>query len=461
MKHNPLRFIMHKTIFCYLTLLLTIFIGAACDADQPRVAIIGGGGAGLTTAWLLENDYDVTLFERKDHLGGHCYTIQVTHDGYTSNIDTGAEFFSDSLFPHFMQLLKIINVPINKFVLTNTFHTTDGSETIFLPPINQGKVEWESLLPSNLFDLIQFKHVLDEGQFYVNIQDKGITVKQFVDNLTLTESFKNQFLYPFMAAAWGVGSHDIQSFSAYDVLKYFVMNQPSGLEPIYWNEIVGGTITYINTLAGQLTNTNIKLSSDITNISYSDNVYSITEADGSFSQFDYLVMATNSYDAAQLLQNIPEKQDVCSILNQIKYYHTLIAVHGDARFMPQNQSEWAVANIAFDGTNSAMTIYKPWLDGASPVFRSWLTYTVLPPDSGDPLPNPLYALIDWWHPYIDVNYFHAQRAIQTVSGNQNLWFAGIYTYDNDSHESVIVSAMRVAQGLAPNSDRLRLLEAVE
>ena len=449
---------MFRNVYFFLALLTLISISGI--ASQPKVTIIGGGGAGLTTAWLLENDYDVTLFEKENHLGGHCYTIDIEHQGCTSHIDTGAEFFSDSLFPHFMQLLKILNVPVNKFILTNTFFTADGSETIFLPPISKGKVVWESFFSSNLFDLVQFKHVLDEGMNIINIQDTGLSIKHFVNHLNVTESFKNQFLYPFMAAAWGVSSKDIQSFAAYDVLKYFVLNQPSGLTPIYWNEVVGGTNIYINALASQLTQTTIKLSSTITDITYKDNRYTIIQGDGSAAEFDYLVLASNSSAAEQLLQNIPEKQDICTILKQIKYYNTTIAVHGDSRFMPSKQSDWAVANIAFDGTNSAMTIYKSWLDGPSPIFRSWLTYPI--EYHGENLvPSPLFATVEWQHPIIDVNYFHAQKAIQVANGNQNLWFAGIYTFDNDSHESVIVSAMNVAQGLAPNSERLNQLSRIK
>jgi len=42
-----------------------------------RVAVIGGGGAGLVAAWLLEHSAEVTLFEAEDRLGGHMRTIRV------------------------------------------------------------------------------------------------------------------------------------------------------------------------------------------------------------------------------------------------------------------------------------------------------------------------------------------------------------------------------------------------
>ena len=39
-----------------------------------KVGIIGGGIAGLAAAWLLDEEHEVTLFEKRDRLGGHAHT---------------------------------------------------------------------------------------------------------------------------------------------------------------------------------------------------------------------------------------------------------------------------------------------------------------------------------------------------------------------------------------------------
>ena len=57
---------------------------------RPRAAVIGAGVAGLTAAHILQRDYDVTLYEADDRLGGHADTHEVvTPDGRLTALDTG------------------------------------------------------------------------------------------------------------------------------------------------------------------------------------------------------------------------------------------------------------------------------------------------------------------------------------------------------------------------------------
>ena len=41
---------------------------------MAKVAVVGSGISGLTCAYLLRNDHDITLFEKNDYLGGHTHT---------------------------------------------------------------------------------------------------------------------------------------------------------------------------------------------------------------------------------------------------------------------------------------------------------------------------------------------------------------------------------------------------
>ncbi len=448
------KFALHVLFLCFLTT-------QSFAADPQRVAVVGGGGAGLATSWLLDEDYAVTLYESGERLGGHANSIVVNVKGKSVPIEAGFEFISPKYFPTFYNLLtNIVKVPVKSYTMTSTFYRTDESDVLVMPPIVDGEVEWGSFMPHNLLNMAEMAILLDHAEDLIAKRDLRPTLKQYADTLWLTKCFKKNFLYPFLAANWGVTVADIKEFAAYDALKYLVEGKHA--TDYQWIEVTGGTQKYIQALAAQLKHTLVKLNSNIVNIQYIGEKYIITEADGTTASFDHLILGTNAMQANQLLQNIKEAAYVRSILGTIKYFKTTIAIHGDKRFMPSDTDDWSVVNIRYDGTQSATTIHKKWLSPKSPVFKSWITYDVRPEgDKGNSMPSPLYALAHYDHAVNDLAYFKAQQAIRTVQGHYNLWFVGNYTYDNDSHESAIMSAVEAAKYLAPDSKRLKRLTATK
>jgi predicted NAD/FAD-binding protein len=75
---------------------------------MARIAIVGSGIAGLTSAWHLHSHHDITLFEANDYVGGHTATVDVEHGGEHYAIDTGFIVFNDWTYPNFIALLETI-----------------------------------------------------------------------------------------------------------------------------------------------------------------------------------------------------------------------------------------------------------------------------------------------------------------------------------------------------------------
>ena len=117
--------------------------------------------------------------------------------------------------------------------------------------------------------------------------------------------------------------------------------------------------------------------------------------------------------------------------------------------MPPRVEHWSVVNIRYDGCHSQNTVWRRW-KSRKPIFKSWITYEEKPP-------NPLYATATYAHPKVNAHYFRAQAGLAEMQGENGLWLAGMYTNDIDCHESAIVSALRVAEALAPESARLKQL----
>lgn len=219
-----------------------------------------------------------------------------------------------------------------------------------------------------------------------------------------------------------------------------------GLGQTKWYEVEQGVSFYIKALSDQLTKSKINLNYKIDNVSYDGQQYFIN---GSIC-VDHLIIATNAHDASGIIQKIHPLNDLKDILDKVEYVHTTIAIHSDKRFMPDKKN-WSVANVYNDGINSMLTIYKD-KDLKIPVFRSWVFKDSIYPDK-------LYAIKKYKHAKPNIKYFEAQKALEELQGKNNLWIAGLYTHDIDSHESAIVSAIKIAQKLAPESDRLNLIKS--
>lgn len=427
--------------------------------NKKKVCIIGAGAAGMTSAWLLDHEYEIVLFEREAELGGHVCSIPLTINGKKIMVEGGAEFFSPRMFTQFNRLLHALEIPVHQYPLTYTFYNTITQHSINLPPVQDYAIKWHSLEGENLINLLEFKYFIDNALPIIAQEETDITIHDYCESIALlTDAFKHQFLYPFLAASWGITPEEVKSLSAYNILQWCLHNKPSGLTGFIWNEVAGGLNQYIKKMAEQLCNTKIACNTTITAISYANNHYHLEDSNGNTTHVDHLIIATNGHEAAKLLESIAHAQSLKTSLESIEYFKTSIAIHGDKRLMPVDPEDWSIANIAFDGKYSALTVCKPAMKEMN-VYRSWITYHIngqLPPHE---LPHPLYALKLFYHPKPNPAYFENQKVVAQTFGHNNLWIAGFYTNDIDSHNSAILSAMAIAKKLAPNSDRLKILSS--
>src|ERR1700744_1414666 len=67
---------------------------------RRRIAVIGAGVAGLTAAYILQREADVTLYESDNRLGGHAHTHDIPGPGgRTLGIDTGVPVHNERTHP--------------------------------------------------------------------------------------------------------------------------------------------------------------------------------------------------------------------------------------------------------------------------------------------------------------------------------------------------------------------------
>lgn len=67
-----------------------------------KIAIFGGGIFGMLAAHLLCEDYEMTVYEVNDYIGGHTNTIDATVIGKRYALDTGFIVFNQETYPNFI-----------------------------------------------------------------------------------------------------------------------------------------------------------------------------------------------------------------------------------------------------------------------------------------------------------------------------------------------------------------------
>ncbi|MGH7435645.1 MAG: FAD-dependent oxidoreductase [Polyangiaceae bacterium] len=410
-----------------------------------RIAIIGGGVAGLGAAWLLSDHNDVTVFEATPRFGGHAHTVSLDIDGEPVFVDAGFEFFANTIWPTFCRLLAALNVETRDYPVRIAVFRKGGKTTRVLPPAARHLLRGPVTGARTLLDLTQLGAVLASVAPIIRARDTSPTVGEVIDRLPLTASFRDEFLFPYLLGGWCVEPEEFRDFVAYDVFSYtFASLSWKGGIPL--KEVVGGTRSYVDALLRSIPGATLRASCPVAGLVREGGGFRVRERDGVDHRFDHVILAINARDACALLDTVSGTERVREHLARIAYFRTTIAVHEDRRLMPADERDWSEVNVRYDGHHAQTTVWKPWRS-KRPVFRSWVTYDAAPPDR-------LHQVIAFDHPKVTRAYFETQRVLASEQGKGGLWFAGMHTHDNDSHESALVSGVKVVRTLSPRAPRL-------
>lgn len=414
-----------------------------------RIAIIGGGVSGMAAAWFLQHGHEITLFDRDSHLGGHALTFPVDVHGHRVHAETGPRFFFDGPYPYFLTLLRLLGLRLTFCKARIAFFRRARRHTLVLPPRTLRQVG--ALLRSPrvlrhvlcLNRLSHATHVVSQGR------DWSLTLQQYLPQNGYPAAFGPDFIYPFLSACWGASLTEIQGFPAYTLLKGM---QRSPGQPAGTYEIDGGMSEYMRAFGRELTRVELRLGTGVRRIRRADG-YSIEDERGEEQRFDQVVLATSARDAAKLLSGLQEAEALLEVIQRFRHFEAEIVVHGDPSFMPPRRADWSHINLFDEGDHAWMTDWSGWRHGL-PVFRTWM------PPRREP-PAPLYCRRRFHHLIMTPESATLQRRIAALQGRAGIWLAGMYAVDVDNHESALLSAVPLAQALAPESPNLdRLLRAV-
>jgi len=412
-----------------------------------RIAVIGGGIAGMLSWYLLRRQHDVTLFEANAYLGGHTATVDVTVAGQNYAIDTGFIVFNDWTYPLFNKFLLELGVDSQHTTMSfavsapqaNLEYNGNNLRTLFAQKRNLLRPSFWRMLR----DIVRFNKTA-KAMLAANDVDLDLPIDQFLAKHQFGKELRDHYLLPMGAAIWSAGLTAMPEFP----LRFFLQFcKNHGLLNIsdrpQWSVIKGGSREYVNALLKKCGQGGILLDRPVQKVTRTAEGVAITAMDGSVSYYDQVVFACHSDQALAMLADATE--DERKVLGGIAYQPNEVVLHTDERLLPVRKAAWAAWNYLLGKSSQQsatlsynMNILQGLVD--APTFVVTLNATE------QIQPEKILRKFNYAHPVYNHSTLASQQQRSLINGVNRSYFCGAYWY-NGFHEDGVRSAVDVAEML--------------
>lgn len=426
-----------------------------------KIAIIGGGGSGMVTAYLLDQSgHDVTVFERQPTLGGHICTlnknVQPNHSDCTEILENGVLEFP-SAFHNFLALMQQLEVELEQVDIgSGLFLSKAGPEG----GRKSGHILSGSLIRKNFTGLRRWLEYWRLDKLYA--RSAGFWVRmQFPKEQDFYDQPLSQHLPGrYLRNTW----LKLLTMYSYSIPFELIDNFPAELaipalrQYIFakWFRIKGGVYTYIEKILARFGG-KVYLNTEIKSITRSEQGVTLELTDATqleaIQAFDRVVFATPPDQVLKLLADPTANESkrfsrwranhIQSILHSdtAMYEPYGIQAHGEFDFFHTDKG-W--------GYNAELNQLCGLPSGTEAEQRYNLAFNL------DSLIDPKKILHIQEHhtPLYTTKAFHYRDEVIATNGENNTYFAGAYLADG-LHEGAVTSAMRVADLIANDEAMLR------
>jgi predicted NAD/FAD-binding protein len=409
-----------------------------------KIAIIGTGIAGLTAAYLLSTDHDLTVFEANDYIGGHTHTVRVDTAHGTYAVDTGFIVFNDWTYPNFIKLLAQLGVPSQPSTMSFSVkcerlgleYNGTSLNTLFAQRGNLLRPSFHRMLR----DILRFNR---EAPTLLQDSTTNLTLGSYLDHNRYSSEFIEQYLVPMGAAIWSADPRRMFAVPARFLIQFFhnhgmlsVNQRPQ------WRVVVGGSQEYVQRLIRRFRD-RIRLGCPVQQVTRYPTHVAIKSAGHEAEQFDHVIIATHSDQALAMLAdpNAAEQE----VLGALPYQPNETVLHTDESLLPRTPRAWASWNyhrLPGEQSQVAITYNMNMLQR----LRAPQTFCVTLNRTAAIDPSKIIRKMTYHHPIYTQAGVTAQKRHTEINGVNRTFFCGAY-WGYGFHEDGVNSALAVCQYL--------------
>jgi uncharacterized protein len=300
---------------------------------RRRVAVVGGGVAGLTAAYVLQRSCDVTLLEADERAGGHAHT----HDVGGLRVDSGFIVHNTQTYPLLTRLFAELGVA-----------TTDAEMSLSVRCAGCGLEYAGGRGPLGLFG--RPRSVLRPGYLRMLAEiprfhraarrvlggDGGdVTLSRFLAAGGYSKYFIDHYMMPFVATVWSCAPAEAGRYPARYLFAFLANHGLLSLRgSAQWKTVTGGSRAYVERITKELTA--VETATPVAAMSRTAAGVEIRDDAGTSHLFDAAVVATHADQALRLLAAPTPAER--SVLGAFSYARNETVLHTDASVLPRSGS---------------------------------------------------------------------------------------------------------------------------
>ena len=425
-------------------------------APNRRLAIIGGGMGGVSTAYFCDAEWTIDLFEARPTLGGNASTLRVCDDDEEVPVDIGAESFNPGTHPLYWALLHEIGAiqPANPAddvrvtmpgKLSIYDATTGGSLFVSSHALRTPKYA----VSFALFARAARRFVDDDPSF-------DVTVGDWVERIRMDRTFKHDVLLPWLASLTCCSVEMVKAQSALAFLLLFVHIFPRNIlqRPMTYCSSIGlGGI--LGMMVDRCRHLSVHTGAAVSKLEDVDGSWFVETASGRHGPFAKVVVNAPPHASRSFLRALPN--ELLYVLARHTYYTARMVIHRDPVYMPANRRDWCSHNAAVAGDSCEASIWlgsfrrNPRTGEPVRLFKSWASNRHVEPAE-------VLAEQTFLHPALSPDTLRATQELARWQGFKGLHFTGHFTTLTDLQETALYSGMSVARTLSPASTSVQALE---
>ena len=407
-----------------------------------KIAIVGTGISGLTSAYLLSKEHIVHVYEAQEYIGGHVHTLPVHLNGISYEIDTGFIVFNDRTYPNFNKLLNKINVlsqPTSmsfsvKCETTGLEYNGTSLNGLFAQRLNLLKPSFLLMVK----DILRFNR--DAKEFLTDSVEE-ITFGEFLNRGGYSNALKNNYALPMASAIWSAKSKVIENANFRFFAQFFENHGMLNIsDRPQWRVIKGGSKQYTLKLIEPITN-KIRINSPVDKIIRKNKGIEVVYNKQQKELYDRVIIATHSDQALKMIEN-PNNAEI-EILSSIPYQTNVAHLHWDCSVLPKQKNAWASWNYFKPNKmkdETTVTYYMNMLQSLDMPKNICVSLNMEEHIN----PKKIYKKIIYQHPVFTSEAILAQKRHKEIDGVDKIHFCGAY-WGSGFHEDGVISALSVCK----------------